>query len=213
MKLSVVIPTMNRIDRLKRCVESIREFAPTVEHEIIVIDGNSSDSTRKWLYFQDDLVVLKHNYRSGCVKAFNDGFCISRGEYCAQLSDDVELRDDCLDAACRMLDRDELLGQVVIHHMQGGKVQHPQFVTDEGKFLFAAFGVTRRTLGDTVGWWGDYKHQQGDAELGLKIMNAGFNVELLPGHYVYHFPGKSEGRSNTKDGELFRSRWGQWKPS
>ena len=72
MKLSVVIPTMNRIDRLKRCVESLREYAPKVEHEIIVIDGNSSDSTRKWLFCQDDLVVLKHNYRTGCVKAFTD---------------------------------------------------------------------------------------------------------------------------------------------
>lgn len=213
MKLSVIVPTLNRFNALKRCIESIRKYAPTVEYEIIVIDGGSTDGTKEWLFFQPDLIVLQHGQRMGCVKAFNDGFRISRGEYCAQLSDDVKLRDNCLDAACKMLDNDEMLGQVVIHHCQGGRMQGPLFKTDHGKYLFAAFGMTRRELGEKVGWWGDYYHQQGDVELSLKIYDASFKIELLPDHYVFHYPGGSKLRSHNDDMNLFYERWGQWKPS
>lgn len=211
IKLSIIIPTINRLDSLMRCVASLKEFAPTVPYETIVIDGGSTDGTKEWLHFQTDLIVIQHNRRMGCTKAFNDGFRISRGEYCAQLSDDVYLQDDSLDAACGMLDEDDSIGQVVIRHLQGGRKQGPMFATDKGRFLFCAFGLTRRWLGDLVGWWGDYYHQQGDVELSLKVYNEGFKVELLPDtYYVIHDPNESELRSYEPDAELFYKRWGQW---
>lgn len=214
MKLSIIIPTLNRFDALKKCVESLRWYAPTVDYEIIVIDGGSIDGTKEWLHFQDDLIVLQHNRRTGCTKAFNDGFRIAQGDYCAQLSDDVIVRDNGLDFACEMLDNDETIGQVVIRHLQGGKMQGPMFNTDKGRFLFCAFGVTRRSLGDKVGWWGDYHHQQGDVELSIKVYNEGFKVGLLPDRfYVIHEPGDSEMRVHGKDAKLFSERWGQWMPA
>ena len=212
MKLSIIVPTLNRLQSLVRCIRSLRQHAPTVEHEIIVIDGGSTDGTKEWLHNQLDLIVLQHNQRLGCVKAFNDGFRISRGEYCAQLSDDVKLRDDCLDAACKMLDARPTIGQVVIRHRQGGRMQGPMFKTKCGKYLFAAFGVTRKALGDKVGWWGDYYHQQGDPELSIKIYNEGLSIKILPDKYVHHYPGKSEHRTYAPDGELFYRRWGEWRP-
>jgi glycosyltransferase involved in cell wall biosynthesis len=211
VRVSVIVPTLNRFDALRVCIDSIREHTKEIDYEIIVIDGGSTDGTKEWLFFQQDLIVIQHNRRLGCVKAFNDGFRISRGEYCAQLSDDVELTSNCLAAACKMLDADDKLGQVVIHHKQGGKLQFPQFKTDHGKFLFAAFGVTRRRLGDQVGWWGDYYHQQGDPELAIKIYNAGYDIKLLPKHFMYHYPGKSENRTYYPDAELFYERWHDWK--
>jgi glycosyltransferase involved in cell wall biosynthesis len=212
MKLSVIVPTLNRFDALRRTIESIKEHTAKLDYEIIVIDGGSTDGTKWWLYHHNDLIILQHNRRTGCVKAFNDGFRIASGEYCAQLSDDVELTSNCLVAACKMLDTDDKLGQVVIHHKQGGKIQFPMFSTDHGKFLFAAFGVTRKSLGDKVGWWGDYYHQQGDPELSIKIYNEGYKIALLPNHFIYHHPGPSEGRSHYRDAELFYEKWHDWSP-
>lgn len=212
MKLSIIVPTLNRFGALRACLESIEEFEPTADYEIIVIDGGSMDGTAEWLGSRKNLVVLQHNYRAGCVKAFNDGFRISRGDYCAQLSDDVVLRDDCLDAACQMLDERPDLGQVVIHHRQNGRMQSPEFATDHGKNLFAAFGLTRRELGDKLGWWGDYHHQYGDPELSIKIYDAGYGIELLPDKFLIHIPGTSKLRHirNNPDGILFDERWHDW---
>jgi glycosyltransferase involved in cell wall biosynthesis len=211
MKLSIIIPTLDRFTKLKQCLKSIERFKPTVDYEIIVIDGGSIDGTKEWLHFQQDLIVIQHNARLGCVKAFNDGFWISRGEYVAQLSDDVRIRDDCLDAACAMLDERHDLGQIVIRHCQGGRMQGPLFQTDHGKFLFAAFGVTRKWLGDKVGWWGDYHHQYGDPELSIKIYNTGLGVEILPEKSLLHYPGKSAMRNHNADRLLFHERWHDWK--
>ena len=214
MKLSLIVPTLNRLDALKTCIESLRVYAPPFEHEIIVIDGGSVDGTAEWLCEQKDLVILQHNRRTGCTKAFNDGFRISSGEYCAQLSDDVEVVDGCLVMAVELLDSDPQIGQVVIPHKEPKwhRSAVPRFSTSKGSWPFAAFGVTRRALGDQVGWWGDYHHQYGDPELALKVMDAGYRIEALKDTHIIHRPGPSEMRQHKPDRILFSSRWEDWEP-
>jgi glycosyltransferase involved in cell wall biosynthesis len=210
----VIIPTLDRLDALQTTVASVRRHAGGLAHEVIVIDGGSRDGTGQWLLWQADLVGILHGRRLGCVRAFNDGFRLSRGRYCAQLSDDVEIVDDCLGEACRRLDADPCLGQVVIPHIEPGWSEPtvPRFRTRHGKYPFAAFGVTRRDLGDRVGWWGDYYHQQGDPELAIKVVNAGYRVEALAGRALIHRPGPSELRKYGPDAELLNARWWDWRP-
>lgn len=215
MKLSVIVPTLDRFADLRRCIASLHKFAPQCEHEIIVIDGGSMDGTAEWLATQRDLIVLQHNRRMGCTKAFNDGFRISRGEYCAQLSDDLEIIDNCLDMAIKALDEDPGIGQVIIPHAdpkQPGRVSQSRFSTSKGSWPFAAFGLTRRALGEAVGWWGDYYHQQGDVELSLKILDRGYKVVQLDKCKIIHYSGPSDLRAHVPDRALFNSRWGDWEP-
>ena len=67
--VSIVIPTFNRVDRLQRCVEMIRRNVklPT---ECIVVDGGSTDGSRKWLANQGDLHVILEPQREGAVRAY-----------------------------------------------------------------------------------------------------------------------------------------------
>jgi hypothetical protein len=46
-------------------------------------------------------------------------------------------------------------------------------------YLYANFGVTRKTAGDAVGWWGDYLHNAGDAHLSMSLHAAGMGVSRL----------------------------------
>ena len=71
--LSIVVPTCNRLSRLRRCIDKIRQ-AVTAAHEIIVVDGAGEDGTPEWLADQPNLVTIRETRREGAVRAFNRGF-------------------------------------------------------------------------------------------------------------------------------------------
>ncbi len=50
MRLSVVIPTQDRIAKLKQCLDALAKQGPvTAECEVVVVDDGSTDATRAWL--------------------------------------------------------------------------------------------------------------------------------------------------------------------
>lgn len=63
--VSVVLGTYNRLKFLRLTVQSIREELreASFSHEIIVIDGGSTDGTLEWLPKQRDiLTIIQHNH-------------------------------------------------------------------------------------------------------------------------------------------------------
>lgn len=56
-KIAAVVVTYNRLDLLKKCIESIRNQTRKVD-EIIVINNSSTDGTLEWLKEQKDLTVI-----------------------------------------------------------------------------------------------------------------------------------------------------------
>lgn len=56
-KIAAVVVTHNRIELLKKCLESLRNQTYKL-NEIIVINNSSSDGTLEWLQEQNDLTVI-----------------------------------------------------------------------------------------------------------------------------------------------------------
>ena len=86
--VSCIVTTHNRLDLLKRAVESIkRQTYPNIE--IIVVDDASDDGTREWGEKEDIkyLRISKEDSKGGNY-ARNTGIQLSKGEYCAFLDDD-----------------------------------------------------------------------------------------------------------------------------
>jgi GT2 family glycosyltransferase len=215
MKLSIVIATLNRLRMLNACLESIYEYT-SVEREIIIVDGGSKDGTRDFLMRHHDLFRTIYQGRPlGAVKAYNAGFALAVGDYVVALNDDLALRDRCLDQACRLLDNAPEVGQVAIPFRTPiyphAKLDYIRLVNQI--WLYANFGVTRRLLGESVGWWGDYYHHYGgDSELSMKVWNAGQRVVGLGGCCLYHYESQDDTRQKkNKDSALFYQRWRQWK--
>jgi glycosyltransferase involved in cell wall biosynthesis len=88
MKFSVITPTRNALDKLKRCVGSVRgQTGVEVEH--VVQDACSTDGTPEWLAAQSDLLV-RSEADGGMYDAINRGWSRSTGDILSWLNSDEQ---------------------------------------------------------------------------------------------------------------------------
>lgn len=97
-KISVIISTFNRVDKLKRAIKSVlkQEFT---DFELIIVDDCSTDKTRKFLKTLKDerikIILRDKNYgHDGRPK--NEAIKIATGGYIAFLDDDDEYYPEAL---------------------------------------------------------------------------------------------------------------------
>jgi len=93
-KVSVIIPTYNRLPMLMEAVESVlaQDFQ---DYELIVVDDGSTDGTAEELQrFGRRIKLLQHAQNRGVSAARNRGILQARGKYIAFLdSDDLWLKE------------------------------------------------------------------------------------------------------------------------
>lgn len=102
IKLSIIIPTMNRARRVQTLLDSIRELVglDKVVPQIIIADNDSQDETWKLLHtiakdFPLPLTLLKVK-RRGKSAAMNEAARAARGDVLAFLDDDVVVHEKWL---------------------------------------------------------------------------------------------------------------------
>lgn len=227
--LSIVTGTLDRLPHLMALIPSIRAatfHAPNsalhVSYEIIIVDGGSVDGTSEYLLEQPDVSIIWQGERRGAVAAFNAGFEAATGRYVANLNDDALCMGACLYEACRALDNRQGVGQIALPFSDP---RHPPSVhkvtvgTPPREYLYGNFAVTRRALGQSLGWWGTHSyHYGGDTELSLQVWRAGYSVMALSSHlgYVRHYRADDATRvENKEQGRSLGQRWRSWngKPS
>lgn len=208
-----VVPQPNR----DQVGPSLGPIPVPVTYEIIIVDGGSQDGTREYLLEQDDIRVIWQGERLGAGAAFNAGFQAATGQYVANLNDDAICIGPVLYEACRHLDRGQRIGQIALPFSDP---RHPPAVhkvtvgNPAREYLYANFGVTRRDLGDRLGWWGNLKHYGGDTELSLQVWKAGYSVLPLTGRkdcFIRHYR-LDDGTRQENDGQGWKlgKRWSAW---
>lgn len=94
IKISIIIPTYNRVELLKRALASV---PLSKEYQVIIIDDGSSDNTWSiitgWVKVNQDKInsksdIIKLEKNWGVAHAMNLGFIMAEGEYIVSLSDD-----------------------------------------------------------------------------------------------------------------------------
>jgi glucosyl-dolichyl phosphate glucuronosyltransferase len=108
MKFSVVIATYNRARDLEGTLASLARLRPHGDWEVIVVDNNSTDDTRRVVEgsapaFPVDLRYL-FEPQQGRSPALNAGIRAARGAIIATTDDDVRVDDAWLDRAADALD-------------------------------------------------------------------------------------------------------------
>lgn len=109
-KVSLIIPTRNKLELVKTCIESILNKTTYPDYEIILVD-NGSDNNDCLKYFtlieeRYDNVIVKHDPREFNYSALNnDAVKMSQGEIIGLINNDIEVIDpDWLS---------EMVGQVI----------------------------------------------------------------------------------------------------
>lgn len=102
MKFSVITPTRNALDKLKRCVGSVRGQSG-VEVEHIVQDACSTDGTPEWLAAQTDLLA-RSEADGGMYDAINRGWNRASGDILSWLNSDEQYLPGTLKRVCEIFD-------------------------------------------------------------------------------------------------------------
>jgi len=92
--VSIIIPTKDRVDLLKRCIRSIESKTSYKNYEIIIIDNNSTDSAT--LAYLESLRyrVVKFDETFNFSKIDNLGAKYAKGEHLLFLNNDIEVADE-----------------------------------------------------------------------------------------------------------------------
>lgn len=106
-KLSVILPTFNRADSLKRALAALmRQSAAPATYEVIVVDNNSTDGTAGVAaLFDDRRVQLVREPRQGLSFARNTGLAAALAPIVAFTDDDVEVAPDWVATIVTTLER------------------------------------------------------------------------------------------------------------
>jgi glycosyltransferase involved in cell wall biosynthesis len=111
-KISVIIPTKNRYDSLKRCLGSLQKQSFR-DFEIVVVDGGSDDKTEALVKeFADKLPVVFMQQSGGLVHQMNKGWRGAKGEIIIRTDDDIIATADWLKEIISAFNMSETIGGV-----------------------------------------------------------------------------------------------------
>ena len=222
-RLSVVLGTFNRLDSLKRCLDSIlaETRTPAIVH---VTDAGSTDGTEDYLRSLDDerVRILLVGRKLGQARAYNDIFRIVDTPYVAWLSDDNQVVDGGLDAAVRILDGQPKVGMVALktRDVQGpflGSV-YLGGVSEIGVLNVNQGMLRTKVLREVGGFSETFGFYGIDPDLTAKVLYAGHDIVYTRQIVLHHYrdwptqegtPEHAElAGHHARSLELYRRKWG-----
>ena len=210
-RLSVVIPTFNRRDRLARALSALeRQTLPASEFEVVVVDDGSTDDSAQWLAQRTTpygLRVLRQT-NGGPARARNAGVELARGELVLFVDDDVEPDSALLAEHLRFHDAERdivVIGPLASlpHYDQPwvaweqAKVEQQYRAMERGdwaptfrQFWTGNASVARQHVLDAGGFDPSYLRAE-DVELGVRLRQRGLQFRFNPAARGLHFAERS----------------------
>ncbi|MBS4027439.1 MAG: glycosyltransferase family 2 protein [Ignavibacteriales bacterium] len=103
--ISIVIVSYNAKEYLKICLQSIFQFPPQSDFEVIVVDNNSSEGNVEMLKQEfSSVIVIRNNENVGFARANNQGIKVAQGKYVLLLNPDTKLIENIFSPLSNFMD-------------------------------------------------------------------------------------------------------------
>lgn len=193
MRVSVIVPTYNRAEKLKRALASVSAQSRG-DLELIVVDDASGDDTRDVVESLSDanLRYVRHSSRKGGSAARNTGLRVCQGDYVAFLDSDDEWLptkiERQLEVFARCSSETGLVYTGAVHVRPGREpaVRTPRYRGSIARQLLtenvvgsASAGMVRRDVLDLVGGFDETLEALQDLDLWLRISER-FRIDFVP---------------------------------
>jgi GT2 family glycosyltransferase len=202
VRVSVVVPTCNRSDRLIRLLRALEAQEMTEPFEVVVVDDHSRDDTLQRLQLESfagfSLTVLASATNTGPAGARNKGWRAARGECIAFVDDDCVPDAGWLAALTKGLQSAAIvIGRTKppddqLHRI--GPFSSYLDIAHDQSFSTCNIAYRRDVLESMDGFdeaafiWPNGE----DSDLGLRATKAGFSDAYEPEALVWHDVGASE---------------------
>lgn len=113
MDISICIVTANARSFLRDCLNSIAEYPPRGDYEIIVVDNASNDGTAAMLFDEFPQVKIIHNDRNqGFTIPLNQALKVAQGDWLVSLNPDTLLTGELFDTMRAFMESNPAVGIV-----------------------------------------------------------------------------------------------------
>ena len=216
--VSIIIPVFNQLRFTEACLASIQENQENESFEVIVVDDNSSDETRK-LSRIPGIIYLANEKNLGFIASCNYGAGKARGQYLLFLNNDTAVTPGWLRSLRETFEFEPdagVVGSKLIYldgklQEAGGIIWRDGSGWNRGKFddpadpqynflrevdyCSGACLMIRKSLFLSLGGF-DIKYAPGyyeDADLAFKVREQGLKVLYQPMSEVIHYEGLTGG--------------------
>jgi cellulose synthase/poly-beta-1,6-N-acetylglucosamine synthase-like glycosyltransferase len=209
-KVSIVIPTYNESQYIKKCIDAIlMQDYPIESLEILVVDGNSEDNTLDLVHqhFIDQKmpVAIHKNPKRKTPTGLNIGVCKSTGDVVIILGAHAELYPGFIRRNVENLripgvvcsggtqinlgdSPKQISIGVVMSHWFGMATAPHRYQKKPGKVHTVAYGAYRRDLFKEIGYFEEEGSIAEDAELNWRIIQSGYDIYFDPDIKARYYP-------------------------
>ena len=232
-KVSIIIPTRDRVDLLRGCIESILETSTYPNYEFVVLDNQSTDpDTLAYLSGVPRGTVVRYPHRFNYARMMNLAAAEASGDMLLFLNNDTEVvAPEWIEALVEHGQRPEVgaVGARLLYPQ--GHVQHEGIIVghkgghagniDHGGYW--GLGQIVRNCSAVTGacmlmrpsvYWRIGGHEErlriayNDVDICLRVRQAGYEVVYTPYAELVHVEGGTRGiHAHVDDDDFFEARW------
>jgi glycosyltransferase involved in cell wall biosynthesis len=182
--ISIITPSYNQLDYLKRCCASVAD--QQVEHEHIVMDGGSTDGTVDWLAQQVGVKWISEPDR-GMYDAINKGLAMARGDIAAYLNCDEQYLPGALERVAAWMDAhpgDSLVfGDALLVRPDGALAAYRKayplrwwYVASAHLYVLSCALFFRVGVASAIGGFDPFWKTCGDADFVMRALRTGVHA-------------------------------------
>ena len=144
MKVSIIIVTHESKNEIKSCLDSLYTHIKNFEFEIIIVDNNSKDSTKKIVKDNfKNIKIIENSTNSGFSVANNQGAKLASGEFLFFLNPDSALNENVIGKLLKVYNANADVGIVapkiidINHNFRASSGDYPNLYS----MIYELFGM------------------------------------------------------------------------